>query len=33
MDKIPKAVTGKVGELLEKVDERKIVDKLARSWN
>jgi ATP-binding cassette subfamily E protein 1 len=29
VDKIPKAVSGKVGELLEKVDERKIVDKLA----
>src|SRR4030066_892728 len=28
VDKIPKAVSGKVGELLEKVDERKIVDKL-----
>jgi ATP-binding cassette subfamily E protein 1 len=29
VDKIPKAVSGKVGELLEKVDERKLVDKLA----
>jgi ATP-binding cassette subfamily E protein 1 len=28
VDKIPKAVTGKVGELLEKVDERKLLDKL-----
>jgi len=29
VDKIPKAVSGKVGELLEKVDERKLLDKLA----
>jgi len=29
VDKIPKAITGKVGELLEKVDERKQLDKLA----
>jgi ATP-binding cassette subfamily E protein 1 len=29
VDKIPKAVSGKVGELLEKVNERKIVEKLA----
>ena len=29
VDKIPKAVSGEVGDLLEKVDERKIVDKLA----
>ena len=29
VDKIPKAVSGKVGELLEKVDERKLVNKLA----
>jgi len=28
VDKIPKAVSGKVGELLEKVDERKLLDKL-----
>jgi ATP-binding cassette subfamily E protein 1 len=28
VDKIPKAVTGKVGDLLEKVNERKILDKL-----
>jgi ATP-binding cassette subfamily E protein 1 len=28
VDKIPKAVMGKVGELLEKVDERKLLDKL-----
>lgn len=28
VDKIPKAVTGKVGELLEKVDERKLLDRL-----
>src|SRR3989337_2436345 len=28
VDKIPKAVKGKVGELLEKVDERKLLDKL-----
>ena len=30
VDKIPKAISGKVGELLEKVDERKMLDKLAR---
>ena len=29
VDKIPKAVTGKVGDLLEKVDERKQLDALA----
>jgi ATP-binding cassette subfamily E protein 1 len=29
VDKIPKAVSGKVSELLEKVDERKVLDKLA----
>jgi ATP-binding cassette, sub-family E, member 1 len=29
VDKIPKAVTGKAGDLLEKVDERKILDQLA----
>ena len=29
VDKIPKAVTGKVGDLLEKVDERKQLDPLA----
>ncbi|MCL2172869.1 MAG: ribosome biogenesis/translation initiation ATPase RLI [Candidatus Bathyarchaeota archaeon] len=29
VDKIPKAVTGKAGDLLEKVDERKILDVLA----
>ncbi len=29
VDKIPKAVSGKVGELLEKVDERKQLEKLA----
>ena len=29
VDKIPKAISGKVGELLEKVDERKLLDKLA----
>lgn len=29
VDKIPKVISGKVGELLEKVDERKILDKLA----
>jgi ATP-binding cassette subfamily E protein 1 len=28
VDKIPKAVTGKAGDLLEKVDERKILDQL-----
>jgi len=28
VDKIPKAVTGKTGDLLEKVDERKILDQL-----
>ncbi len=30
VDKIPKAVSGKVGELLEKVDERKIFEKLVQ---
>lgn len=29
VDKIPKVISGKVGELLEKVDERKVLDKLA----
>ncbi|MCX8153907.1 MAG: ribosome biogenesis/translation initiation ATPase RLI [Candidatus Bathyarchaeota archaeon] len=29
VDKIPKVISGKVGELLEKVDERKILNKLA----
>jgi ATP-binding cassette subfamily E protein 1 len=29
VDKIPKAVSGKVGDLLEKVDERKLMDALA----
>ncbi len=29
VDKIPKAVSGKVGDLLEKVDERKQLDKIA----
>ncbi|MGD6933510.1 MAG: ribosome biogenesis/translation initiation ATPase RLI [Candidatus Bathyarchaeia archaeon] len=29
VDKIPKAFSGKVGELLEKVDERKVLDKLS----
>jgi ATP-binding cassette subfamily E protein 1 len=29
VDKIPKAVSGKVSELLEKVDERKLLDELA----
>jgi ATP-binding cassette subfamily E protein 1 len=29
VDKIPKAISGKVGDLLEKVDERKLLDKLA----
>ncbi len=29
VDKIPKAVSGKVGDLLEKVDERKKLDKIA----
>jgi ATP-binding cassette subfamily E protein 1 len=29
VDKIPKAVSGKVSELLEKVDQRKLLDKLA----
>ena len=29
MDKIPKAVSGKAGELLEKVDERKQLDAIA----
>jgi ATP-binding cassette subfamily E protein 1 len=29
VDKIPKAISGNVGELLEKVDERKILDKIA----
>ncbi len=30
VDKIPKVVSGKVGELLEKVNERKVLDKVAR---
>jgi ATP-binding cassette subfamily E protein 1 len=30
VDKIPKAVSGKVGELLEKVNERKLLDKLVQ---
>jgi ATP-binding cassette subfamily E protein 1 len=29
VDKIPKAVSGRVGDLLEKVDERKVLEKLA----
>ena len=29
VDKIPKAVSGKVGELLEKVDERRVMGQLA----
>ena len=29
VDKIPKVTTGKVGQLLEKVDERKLLDKLS----
>ncbi len=29
VDKIPKAITGKAGDLLEKVDERKLLDALA----
>ncbi|MEM2107674.1 MAG: ribosome biogenesis/translation initiation ATPase RLI [Candidatus Bathyarchaeia archaeon] len=29
VDKIPKVISGKVGELLEKVDERKILERLA----
>ena len=29
VDKIPKAITGKAGDLLEKVDERKLLDQLA----
>src|SRR4030043_2221500 len=29
VDKIPKAISGKVGELLEKVDERKLLSELA----
>jgi len=29
VDKIPKAVTGKAGDLLEKIDERKLLDQLA----
>jgi ATP-binding cassette subfamily E protein 1 len=39
VDKIPKVVSGKVGELLEKVDERKKLDKIAEQlelkqlWN
>ena len=39
VDKIPKAISGKVGDLLEKVDERKVLDKLAEQlelkkfWN
>jgi ATP-binding cassette, sub-family E, member 1 len=31
VDKIPKAFSGKVGELLEKVDERKVLDTLYQS--
>ena len=39
VDKIPRAISGKVGELLEKVDERKVLDKIAEQlelkqfWN
>jgi ATP-binding cassette subfamily E protein 1 len=39
VDKLPKAISGKVGELLEKVDERKNLDKVAEQleleqfWN
>ncbi|MGD0159955.1 MAG: ribosome biogenesis/translation initiation ATPase RLI [Candidatus Bathyarchaeia archaeon] len=39
VDKLPKAISGKVGELLEKVDERKTLDKIAEQlelkqvWN
>jgi len=39
VDKIPKVVSGKVGELLEKVDERKVLDSVAgqleleKLWN
>ena len=32
VDKIPKAITGKVGDLLEKVDERKQIDTLAEDF-
>ncbi len=32
VDKIPKAITGKVGDLLEKVDERKQIDALAEEF-
>jgi ATP-binding cassette subfamily E protein 1 len=32
VDKIPKAITGKVGDLLEKVDERKQIDTLAEEF-
>ena len=32
VDKIPKAITGKVGDLLEKVDERKQLDPLAEEF-
>ena len=32
VDKIPKAVTGKVGDLLEKVDERKQLDAIAEEF-
>ena len=32
VDKIPKAITGKVGDLLEKVDERKQLDALAEEF-
>jgi ATP-binding cassette subfamily E protein 1 len=31
VDKIPKAITGKAGDLLEKVDERKILNELANT--
>ncbi len=39
VDKIPRAISGNVGELLEKVDERKVLDKIAEQlelkqfWN
>jgi ATP-binding cassette subfamily E protein 1 len=39
VDKLPKVISGKVGQLLEKVDERKILDKIAEQlelkqfWN
>jgi ATP-binding cassette subfamily E protein 1 len=32
VDKIPKAITGKIGDLLEKVDERKQLDTLAEEF-